>query len=80
MKMIKTEMVALQFNSELEKVWPEMHVCWPWQNAIDIFVGKDPFQHPSLVHKDPNSIYRHVIGYIMEKRTFVSHEKSLLDE
>jgi len=28
-------MATLQFCSELDKVWPEMHACWPWQNAID---------------------------------------------
>ena len=28
-----------QFCRELDKVWPEMHVCWPRQNAIDRFVS-----------------------------------------
>jgi len=32
-------MPILQFFSELDKVWPEMHACWPWQNAIDSFVS-----------------------------------------
>jgi len=33
--MKRTEMAILQFCSELDEVWPEMHACWPWQNAID---------------------------------------------
>jgi len=31
-------MATLQFCSELDKVWSEMHACWPWQNAIDRFI------------------------------------------
>jgi len=48
-------MATLQFCSELDKVWSEMHACWPWQNAIDTFVfcwyicilhpRQDPCQH-----------------------------------
>jgi len=37
--MKRTEMATLQFCSQLDKVWPEMHACWPWQNAIDGFVS-----------------------------------------
>jgi len=32
-------METLQFCSKLDKVWPEMHACWSWQNAIDRFVS-----------------------------------------
>jgi len=36
--MKRTEMASLQFCSELDKIWPEMHVCWPWRNDVDRFV------------------------------------------
>jgi len=37
-----------------------------------------PCQQPPLQNKDPYSVYRHVVHY--GKRTFVLHEKGLLDE
>jgi len=32
-------MATSQLCSERDKVWPEMHPCWPWQNAIGRFVS-----------------------------------------
>jgi len=33
------EMKILQSCSQLDKVWHEMHACWPWQNSVDRFVS-----------------------------------------
>jgi len=46
--MKKTEMAALQFCSELDQVWPEMHACWLRQHAIDRFVSTQGKLHDSI--------------------------------
>jgi len=47
-------MATLQFCSELDKVWPEMHACWP--------------DRTPLINKDPYSIYI-VMLYISGSQT-----------
>jgi len=35
-------MATLQCCCELDKIWPEIHACWPWQNANGEFRGSAP--------------------------------------
>jgi len=49
-----TEMATLQFCSELDKVWPEMHACWPWQNAIDRSVSTAAHGRPQKFFQGGN--------------------------
>ena len=53
-------MAILQFCSELDKAWSEMHACWHWQKANDRFVSTLSMAHVGThlsENKDPYFMY-----------------------